>query len=220
MAAVTALVIIARRRWPALLPAWVFYLVTLSPTIGLVPVGIHIVADRFSYLPLIGLALPPSMAVVSTIFLLPNTLSRFAGSVVVAAVLVTLTFLTDQRGAVWSDTGTLFGNALQENPKCLPAHINLTVWHTTRKEFNEAIDQGKQAVELAPDGIPGRKNLAYALINKGDRREAIIVLRPLAQHDVQDPDVWRALAECFEALEDTNNAKLARESQRRCEGKL
>ena len=89
-----------------------------------------------------------------------------------------------------------------------------------RKEFDEAIDQGKQAVEIAPDGIPGRKNLAYALINKGDRRAAVGVLRPLAQHDVQDPDVWRALAECFEALGDTNNAKLARTSQRRCEGKL
>ena len=220
LVAVTALVIAVQRRWPALLPAWLFYLVTLLPTIGLVPVGIHIVADRFSYVPLIGLALPLSMAVVSAIFSLPNTASRFAVSLAAAAVLVTLAFLTDQRGAVWSDTGTLFHNALQENPNCLPAHINLTVWHTTRKEFDEAIDQGKQAVELAPDGIPGRKNLAYALINKDDRRAAISVLRPLAQHDVQDPDVWRALAECFEALGDTNNAKLARESQRRCEGKL
>jgi hypothetical protein len=220
LAAVTALVIVARRRWPALLPAWLFYLVTLSPTIGLVPVGIHVVADRFSYVPLIGLALPLSMAVVWAVFSLPNTASRFAVGLATAAVLVTLAYLTDQRGAVWSDTGTLFRNALQENPNCLPAHINLTVWHTTRKEFDEAIDQGRQAVALAPDGIPGRKNLAYALINKGDRREAIRVLRPLAQHDVQDPDVWRALAECFEALGDTNNAKLARESQRRCEGKL
>jgi predicted Zn-dependent protease len=209
-----------RRCWPALLPAWFLYLVTLSPTIGLIPVGIHIVADRFSYLPLIGLALPLSVAVVWAIVLMPNTASRFAAGLAAAAVLVALAFLTDQRGAVWSDTGTLFRNALQENPNCLPAHINLTVWHTTRKEFDEAIDQGRQAVELAPDGIPGRKDLANALINKGDRREAIIVLRPLAQHDVQDPDVWRALAECFEALGDTNNAKLAHESQRRCEGKL
>ncbi|HXI83801.1 MAG TPA: tetratricopeptide repeat protein [Verrucomicrobiae bacterium] len=220
LAAVTAMVVIARRRWPALLPAWLFYLVTLSPTIGLIPVGIHIVADRFSYLPLIGLALPLSMAVVGVMFSLPNTTLRFAMSLTTVVVLVILTFLTDQRGTVWKDTGTLFGNALLENPKCLPAHINLTVWHTTRKEFDEAIDQGKQAVEIAPDGIPGRKNLAYALINKGDRRAAVGVLRPLAQHDVQDPDVWRALAECFEALGDTNNAKLARTSQRRCEGKL
>jgi hypothetical protein len=220
LAAVTALIIAAGRRWPALLPAWVFYLVTLSPTIGLIPVGIHIVADRFSYLPLIGLALPLSLAVVSAVFALPNTASRGALSLMVAAVLVTLVFLTDQRGAVWSDTGTLFGNALQENPNCLPAHVNLTVWHTTRKEFDEAIKEGNAAVALAPNGIPGRKDLAYALINKGDRRGAIVVLRPLAQHDVQDPDVWRALADCFEALGDTNNAKLARESQRRCEGKL
>ena len=220
LAVVTALVIAVGRRWPALLPAWVFYLLTLSPTIGLVPVGIHVVADRFSYLPLIGLALPLSMGVVWAIALLPNSASRFAMSLVAAAILITLAFLTDQRGAVWSNTGTLFGNALQENPNCLPAHVNLTVWHTTRKEFDEAIHQGQQAVALAPDGIPGRKNLAYALISNGDRRGAISALRPLAQADTQDPDVWRALAECFEALGDTNNAKLARESQRRCEGKL
>ena len=158
LASVTALVIIiAQRRWPALLPAWLFYLVALSPTIGFIPVGIHVVADRFSYLPLIGLALPVSMAVVSAIFLLPNTASRIAVSLAVVGVLMTLAFLTDQRGAVWSDTGTLFRNALQENPNCLPAHINLTVWHTTRKEFDEAIKEGNAAVALAPDGIPGRK---------------------------------------------------------------
>ena len=150
LAAVTALVIAVRRRWPVLLPAWFFYLVTLSPTIGLIPVGIHVVADRFSYVPLIGLALPLSMAVVWAIFSLPNTASRFVMSLAAAAVLLALAFLTDQRGAVWSDTGTLFRNALQENPNCLPAHINLTVWHTTRKEFDEAINQGKQAVDLEP----------------------------------------------------------------------
>ena len=84
----------------------------------------------------------------------------------------------------------------------------------------EAIEHGQRAVEIAPYGIIGRKDLAYAYIDKGDRRDAIITLKPLAQRGVEDPDVWRALAECFEALGDTNNAALARESQRRCEGKL
>ena len=219
-AAITAAIIAIRRRWPALLPAWLFYLVTLSPTIGLIPVGIHIVADRFSYLPHIGLAFLVSMAVVWVIYSLPNTAARLAVGLTTVTILLTLAVLADQRGAVWRDTGTLFLNALREDPRCLPAHVNLTEWYTSRKEFDKAIDQGQQAVAIAPDGIPGRKNLAYALINNGQHREAVAVLKPLAQHDVQDADVWHALADCFEALGDTNNEKLARESQRRCEGKL
>jgi protein O-mannosyl-transferase len=217
---VTALVIANRRRCPVLLPAWLFYLVTLSPTIGLIPSGVHIVADRFSYLPLIGLALPLSMGVVCLLYSLPNSVARLIVSLLVATVLVMLAFLTDQRGAIWSNTETLFQNALQENPDCLPAHLNLAVWHTNRKELDEAIDQARQAVKLAPDNIRGRKILAYAFIAKGDRREAVITLRPLAQQDVQDAEVWSILADCFESLGDAKNAKLARESQRRCEGKL
>jgi protein O-mannosyl-transferase len=217
---VTALVVANRRRCPVLLPAWLFYLATLSPTIGLIPSGVHIVADRFSYLPLIGLALPVSMGVVWLIFTLSDTTARLTASLVVAGTLTALAFLTDQRGAIWSDSGALFNNALQENPNCLPARVNLAVWHATRKEFDEAIDQAQQAVKLAPNNIRGRKILAYALIGKGNRHEAVIALRPLAQQDVQDAEVWSILADCFESLGDTNNAKLARESQRRCEGKL
>jgi hypothetical protein len=219
-ALVTALAVAARRRWPALLPAWLFYVIALSPTIGLAPVGIHIVADRYSYLALAGLALLASMAMASAITSASNTAMRFVLGAVIAVLFATLALLTYHRGAVWSNTETLFLNALQQNPNCLPAHINLTVWYTHLKRFDEAIQHGQRAIEIAPNGIPGRKNLAYAYINEGHRREAIRVLRPLAQQSVEDPDVWRLLAECFEALGDTNNAKLARESQRRCEGKL
>jgi protein O-mannosyl-transferase len=219
-AAITVLAVALRRRWPVLLPSWLFYIITLSPTIGLVPVGIHIVADRFSYVPLIGLALPVSMAIVWVLVSAPNTVVRVAVGGVTAAVIVTLVCLADERSGIWINSETLFLNALQENPDCLPAHINLTLVYTDLKRFDEAVKQGQRAVEIAPDGLFGRKNLAFAYISKGDRGAAISVLKPLAQHGVEDPDVWRALAECFEALGDTNNAKLARESQRRCEGKL
>jgi predicted Zn-dependent protease len=138
----------------------------------------------------------------------------------IAAVFAALTVLAERRTEVWFNSETLFLNALQENPDCLPAHINLTVWYTRLKEFDRAIHHGQRAIEIAPDGIPGRKNLAYAYINQGKQREAIHVLRPLAQHNVEDPDVWRALADCFDALGDTNNAELARKSELRLEGKF
>ncbi len=219
-ALVTVLAIAVRRRWPAVLPAWLFYIIALSPTIGLAPVGIHIVADRYSYLALTGLALLASMAITSVAASAPNSITRFVMGGVIAVLFATLVLVTNQRGAVWSNTETLFLNALGENPNCLPAHINLTVWYTRLKRFDKATEHGQRAIEIAPNGVPGRKNLAYAYINEGHRREAIGVLRPLAQQSVEDAEVWRLLGECFEALGDTNNARLARESQRKCEGKL
>ena len=219
-ALITVLAVVVRRQWPAVLPAWLFYVIALSPTIGLAPVGIHIVADRYSYLALTGLALLVSMGFASVIAWAPTTIIRLVMGGVIAVLFATLVLVTNQRGAVWSNTEMLFNNALRENPNCLPAHINLTVWYTRLKRFDEAIEHGQRAIEIAPDGIPGRKNLAYAYINEGHRHEAIGVLRPLAQQGVEDAEVWRLLGECFEALGDTNNARLARESQRKCEGKL
>jgi hypothetical protein len=213
-ALITAAIVGLRRRLPALLPSWVFYLITLSPTIGLLPVGIHVVADRFSYLPLLGLALSISLGIVCVSLKAPP-LVRLAAGVCVAVVLVVLTLLSAQRTADWANTETLFQSALRENPRCLPAHVNLTVWYTSHKQFDKAIAHGRAALAIAPNGLPGRKNLAYALINAGRQREAIDVLRVLAEHNVDDPDVWRALAECFEAVGDQPNANAAKEHLRK-----
>ncbi|HVM62552.1 MAG TPA: tetratricopeptide repeat protein [Verrucomicrobiae bacterium] len=217
---VTAVVFAMRRRWPVLLPSWLFYLIALSPTIGLMPVGIHVVADRYAHLALLGLMLPVGMVIAQAAAAVRGAGGRIILAGGIAAVFASLTLQAEARTEVWANTETLFLNALRENPDCLPAHVNLTYWYTSRKDFARAIRHGRRAIEIAPDGIPGRKNLAYAYINEGDRREAIRVLRPLAQHNVGDPDVWRALAECFDALGDTNNAELARKSARELEGKL
>jgi hypothetical protein len=217
---ITAGAVAVRRRWPVVLPSWLFYIITLSPTIGLVPVGIHVVADRYCHLAILGLMLPVSMAVAQAAAAIRSAGARVMFGGLIAAVVASLTWVAAQRTEIWSNTETLFLNALKENPNCLPAHINLTVWYTEHKDFAQAIHHGKLAVEIAPDGIPGRKNLAYAYINQGDRHQAIRVLRPLAEHQVEDPDVWRALADCFEALGDTNNAALARKSERNLEGKF
>ena len=219
-ALVTALVFAARRRWPALWPSWLFYVITLSPTIGLIPVGIHVVADRYSHLAILGLMLPVSMVIARAAGAARGVGVRVVVGGVIAAGVATLTLVAVQRTEVWFDTETLFLDTLQDYPNCLPAHINLTAWYTSLKEFDQAIRHGQRAIELAPDGIPGRKALAYAYMREDQPREAIHVLRPLAQHNVEDPSIWRALADCFDTLGDTNNAALARKSERSLEGKL
>ena len=173
-------------------------MITLSPTIGLIPVGVHVVADRFSYLPMIGLALPVSVGLVS------------CGRRVWAPVLVGmigLVLLTHARTAVWRNTETLFGSVLQEYPKSYPALVNMTVWYTSLGRTNEAIAIGQRAVAAAPEGLIGRRNLARAFIKAHRYREAAVVLRPAIEHGVNDFRIWEDLHECFVALGDDKNAR-------------
>jgi len=196
-----------RRRAPIVLPSWLFYLITLSPTIGLVPVGVHVVADRFTYIPLIGLALPLSVGIV----VLANNRRR-AQPIIAAAAgmsLVALTILSANRSVVWTNTETLFNNALTEDPNCYPALVNLTTYYASTKQFDKAIACGTQAVAVAPNGLVGRKSLASALVQAGRYREAIKALQPAIDHGIDDRAVWRTLQECFTALGDEKNAKLA-----------
>jgi hypothetical protein len=206
--AVFAAVVALRHRAPVLLPSWLFFLVTLLPTIGLVPVGIHIVADRFSYMPLLGLAVPFSVGAV-TLAARNRNIAWGVGAAVVATLL-SLTVLSVQRTAVWADTETLFQDVLKKNPRCYPALVNLTVYYTSGGRFDEAIAHGQRAVEVAPNGLIGRKNLARALIRAGRHREAVAILRPAVEHGTADHDVWRALYESFTALGDEKNAAVAK----------
>ena len=201
---VTGLLWVQRRRLPLLWSGGLFYLLTLAPTIGLLPAGIHVVADRFSYLPLLGLAVPVAAGLV---WVSTRQWWMWLG---VGGWLIALAFLTGQRTGEWHDTGTLFSAALRENPRCLPAHINLTLWYLRHQQLEEAMIHGRRAVEIAPAGLPGRKNLAIACRRAARYREAISVLRPAVEHAVDDPEVWQVLADCFDAVGEPANAAVAR----------
>jgi hypothetical protein len=196
-----------RKRAPVVWPSWLFYLATLSPTIGLIPVGAHVVADRYAYMAMLGLALPTSVGLV----VLAHQARGFriiigAG---IVALLVALMILSVKRSAVWTNTETLFQNALAEDPRCYAALVNLTMYYTSVNRLDDAIASGKRALEVAPNGLVGRKNLAVALIRAKRYREAVQTLRPAVEHGIDDPAVWRALKECFTALGDEKNAKVA-----------
>lgn len=197
LVAVTGLVWVLRRRVPVLLPAWLFYLITLSPTIGLIPVGAHVVADRFSYLPLIGLALPVGLALVKW----PKI--GWVG----AFLILGLVFVSDRRCAVWYDSEKLFQDVLRQYPDSYPALVNLTWWYSGNGRLDEAIAIGERAVKVAPNGLVGRTHLARAYIRAKRYRDAIAVLKPAIDHGINVHYVWHQLHECFTALGDEANAR-------------
>lgn len=168
--ALTAGLFALRHRQPWAWRGWLLYLVALSPTIGILPVGIHIVADRYSYLAVLGLCLPVGSVAGQW---------RLARAVLVA-ILPAWMYLTAWQTTVWRNTETLFRSVLDQYPRNLPALINLTKWYTAHGDLDTAIELGQRAVEIAPASDYARRNLAVALQRAGRHAEAITVWPPLA----------------------------------------
>jgi tetratricopeptide (TPR) repeat protein len=108
--AVTALVVVARGRTPYLLVGWLFFLGTLVPVLGLVQVGSQSIADRYTYVPFIGLFVMIAWGTNEVARRSP--FGRAARWAVGMAVVGVLTRMTYHQAAVWADNRTLFRHAL------------------------------------------------------------------------------------------------------------
>src|SRR5207245_1295743 len=119
--AVSAGALLLRRRWPGLLAGWLSYLALLAPTMGLVRSGAYVAADRYSYLPLAGLAVLGAGGLCALNARATRRLAA-AGAVVLAG----LTVLTWQQCLVWRDSEALWTHALRHAAAQAPeAHLAL-----------------------------------------------------------------------------------------------
>ncbi len=109
LAAITAMIVTLRRRAPYLPVGWLWFLGTLVPTIGLVQVGTQAMADRYMYVPLVGLAVAVTWGVADVAGNYGATLlARAAG----AAGRIALTAVPTRYAALWRDSITLFTHSI------------------------------------------------------------------------------------------------------------
>lgn len=110
LVAVTLAVILLRRRSPYLLTGWLWFLITLLPVIGIIQVGVQAMADRYSYLPFVGLGIVAAWGIPQA---MPGGLVR---RVVLTALALALAGLWSWRTVVqvgyWRDSETLFRHSL------------------------------------------------------------------------------------------------------------
>jgi hypothetical protein len=163
------------RRRPYLLVGWLWYLITLLPVIGLVQIGSHAYADRYTYVPLTGLFL-------MIVWSLPQSLSatRVRGvflGLILCGVLVSLGLTSWCQVGAWKNSLTLFRRALEVNPHNFLAHNNLGFTLAQRGRFEEAVHHYQAAVELNPNFPDAFFNLANALEIMGRTEEAISCYR-------------------------------------------
>jgi len=165
LVAVSAVAVRARRRAPWALVGWLWYVVTLLPVIGLVQVGEQARADRFTYVPEIGLAI---VAAWGGCALLPRVVRPLAAT----AVLVVLTVLTRRQVAVWENGITLFGHALAVTDGSYVAETNLGVALVAAGRPDDAMAHELAALRLRPDDAKTHVNVGLLLAARGDRTGA------------------------------------------------
>lgn len=174
LVATSAIVLRLIPRHPYLAVGWFWYLGTLIPVIGLVQVGDQAMADRYTYIPLIGLFLMVAWGVPE---LLPHLEFRNI-ALSAAGVLVLLGCVTVARGQArsWENTVALWEHALQGSPNNYNAHTHLAVALAGQGRIDEALAHLSEAVRLEPDNAEAHNNLGAVLIRSGRIDEAVTQL--------------------------------------------
>ncbi len=170
---------LARAR-PYLAVGWLWYLGMLLPTLGLVQVGLQARADRYMYLPLIGLAIAVAWSAGD---LLERLRARRLATLAAIAALTALWIVTWLQVRYWRDSFTLFEHALAVTAENAVAHVQLGSAYLAAGDPNTAESHFAQAAELAPDWTPAQVGLADARAAGGDLAGAIAIYeRELARH--------------------------------------
>jgi Flp pilus assembly protein TadD len=180
LAGVSILVVRRLRTNPYLAVGWFWYLGTLAPVIGIIQVGGQSSADRYTYLPMIGLtimlawgATPIRAATVrerST-----SVHNKWPPRTVVAAAVVACSacvVLTCQQISYWANSGTLFRHAVEVTTGNYIAHNNLADYYLIHRRNEEARVQINEALRLRPGYPEARVNLATVLTRMGKLSDA------------------------------------------------
>jgi Tfp pilus assembly protein PilF len=172
---ISAAAVIWRRRFPYLLVGWFWYVGMMVPVIGLVQVGSHAMADRYTYLPQIGLCMAVAWGVEQ---LTASWRHRrwVCGVASVLAVLV-LTGLAWQQASYWRNSETLWTRTLACTAQNDVAHNNLGNTLADRGQADAAISHYRKALEIKPYDAVSHYNLGTVLKGTGQVDAAIAHFR-------------------------------------------
>jgi Flp pilus assembly protein TadD len=168
---ITVMFILKRGRYPFLLTGWLWFVGTLVPVIGLVQVGDQAMADRYTYIPLLGVLI---LAIWGAYELTRRWRYHEPALLVAGCMAIVLCLgLTRQQLGYWQDSETLFRHALAVTENNYLAHHNLGFALDEKGQTDEAINQFQKAIRLKPDFAKAHNNLGFALDEKGQINEAI-----------------------------------------------
>jgi protein O-mannosyl-transferase len=190
--AITVVVLFLRKRRPYLVTGWFWYLIMLLPVIGLVQVGSQAHADRYTYLPQIGLSIAAIWGIVDLArsFRWPREFVGLAATIIIAL------FALDARvqASYWHDTERLWNRTFAVTKQNEIAHFNLGEFLLKARRFDEAIAQFQIFLATYPDEPAANFQIGSAFMEKGEIDLAIRYFQRTLQLEPDNPEAETNLA--------------------------
>lgn len=168
---ITIIAIKTLKTYPYIAFGWFFYLGTLVPVIGIVQVGMQKMADRYTYIPLVGIFVIIAWGV-------PQLLSRWKLKnifliIISVSVLSFLTFTAKIQVGYWSDSISLFTHTLSVTKKNVLILNNLGIAYAEKGAIETSIKYFKKAEKIKPEDIDVLINLGIGLSMLNKNEEAL-----------------------------------------------
>ncbi|MEW6599885.1 MAG: tetratricopeptide repeat protein [Nitrospirota bacterium] len=171
LAVITGFTVRYAKQRPYLLTGWLWYLITLLPVIGLVQVGRQSMADRYTYIPFIGLFIIIAWGM--QIIAGDKRFRRAAVSAAACIILLVLTALTWRQIGYWKDSITLFSHAVETVDNNYIAHENLGYALAQSGRLDEAAYHYAEALRISPDYERALTGMGNVLVKQGKSKEGI-----------------------------------------------
>lgn len=189
-----------RRTKPYLLFGWLWYLGTLVPVIGIVQVGAQAIADRYMYLPSIGI-------LVIIAWILDNlrrkvTASIFSTSVLSSAIILSSMCISLEYLLNWFSEEDLYTHGIKIDSNNYIAHNNFAVILTQKKDYQKAKEHFKKNIEIAPKLPGGRSSLASLSLGEGDAAQALEYMLPALTLSPTNSQTFMTLGFIFDQIRD------------------
>jgi protein O-mannosyl-transferase len=197
MMAISALAWNQRTQRPYLLAGWLWYLITLLPVVGIIQIGAQAHADRYTYVPLVGILIALAWAAAE--------LAAKPAAYALTAIAIVWISLTWFQLGYWADSITLFRHAIAATRQNYLAYNNLGEALSKTGDLPEAIAAYQEAVRIQPQYAKAHYNLGTALMESTGRRtdairelETAVMLDP--QYAKANNNLGKALAQDSESL--------------------
>jgi len=186
LAVITGMAAAERKSRPYLLFGWFWYLITLFPVIGFMRVGGQALADRYTYIPLIGLFIMIAWGGADFAGKWQSGVKVMTGAAVIVIALLSVQTVIQTR--YWKSSYDLYAHALAVVERNWLAHNNMGILLSQHNRNDEAMLHFQESVRLNPKGVEGFRNLGNSLQMAGRNFEAIEAYRQAVWISPNDPE--------------------------------
>jgi tetratricopeptide (TPR) repeat protein len=194
LAGLSVFAIVSRRTIPYVTVGWFWFLGTLVPVIGIVQVGMQDHADRYMYVPMVGLLLIAAWGGADLVKAWPAAQPAIAALAVVCCA--ASMFASRKEVAYWRNSESLFGRALEVTQDNWVAHFALGNYLARTGHVAAALPHFEEAVRIVPDYPDGHNDLGAALMQLGDCEAAGVQFRLALQKEPNRADANYNLGQC------------------------